>query len=255
MNKPLILVTNDDGINSPGLKAAVESAFELGEVLIVAPDRQQTAMSRAEPMPSEYGVIKEVDLEIKGKSFKAFSLVGTPALCVAYAVMEIASRKIDLCISGINYGENLGTDVTASGTVGAALEADSFYIPAIASSLEYSPSLQFSEDFQEINWEIAVGTTSRFAKQMLNGNKDGYRILNINVPESADSETPVKLTFQSRQAYFDWIKPENRDFSKPSKLHVKRINKNLPEDGSDIDVFCVKKEISVTPMAGDLTAR
>ena len=127
---PLILVTNDDGILSPGLLAAAEAVAGLGDLLLVAPATQQTSMSRAFTHGADVGVIERVDVPVGGRAVS-----GSPALAVTHAVLELADRPVGLCVSGINYGENIGASIGVSGTVGAALEAGTRGIPGIAVSV------------------------------------------------------------------------------------------------------------------------
>ena len=131
----LILVTNDDGIQSPGLWAAAGALLPLGRVVIAAPREQQTSTGRSLPVSSD-GRILAYPLEIAGQTLEAYSVGGTPAQAVLHAVLEILPERPDLVVSGINYGENVGSGVTISGTVGAALEAGALGIPALAVSLQ-----------------------------------------------------------------------------------------------------------------------
>ena len=120
--RPLILITNDDGIRSPGLRAAVEAVADLGEVFVVAPQDQQSGTGRAIVGQRGQTPVEE-SLLVWGTPMKAYSVAGSPAMAVLYALLVLVPRRPSLAIAGINYGENLGTDVTVSGTVGAALEA------------------------------------------------------------------------------------------------------------------------------------
>ena len=135
--KPQILLTNDDGIESPGLWAAAEALSKVGYVHVVAPRDQSSGTGRSYPNSSD-GTIMEQTLQINGQDWQVYAVGGTPAQAVLHAVLEILPLKPDLVVSGINYGENLGESVTASGTVGAAMEAASQGIPALAISLEAS---------------------------------------------------------------------------------------------------------------------
>src|SRR5260221_13888845 len=134
-DKPLILFTNDDGIGSPGLWAAVEAFADLAELLVVAPREQQSGMGRSLPVASE-GRIYEEKRAFTGVEHTVYAVDGTPAQAVQHGVIELAPRLPSLVVSGINYGENTGNGVTISGTVGAALEAASLGIPALAVSQE-----------------------------------------------------------------------------------------------------------------------
>ncbi len=133
-HKPLILVTNDDGISSKGLRAAAEACAPLGEVLICAPTLQQSGTGRSMPITSE-GRIFPQDLLIDDGLVQGYAIEGTPAQVVQHGLFEIAQRPVDLVVSGINYGENLGEGITVSGTIGAALESASFKLPSLAVSL------------------------------------------------------------------------------------------------------------------------
>ena len=151
MEQRQILLTNDDGIRSPGLWTAAGALSQLGFVHVVAPRDQFSGAGRSLPITSD-GLIEERALEVNGKRWTIYSVGGTPAQTVLHAVLEILPDRPDLVVSGINYGENLGTGITVSGTVGAALEAASLGIPALAMSLEtekeyhlsYSPEIDFT---------------------------------------------------------------------------------------------------------------
>jgi len=254
--KPLILITNDDGVLSPGLRAAAEAVAELGELLIVAPRFQQTSMSRSFPKGDDIGKIEEVILTINGKQHIAYGVIGSPAQAVSHGLLEIASRKPALCISGINYGENLGTGLSVSGTIGAALEANTYGIPGLAVNLAASIKMQHSSDYDPLDWEVAMFFTKLFASKIIkNGLPPDTALLNINVPSTATPNTPIRLTVQSRQDYFVFEKPPKRDFSKGFRLKVViKIDEKTLEPDSDIKAF-LDGVVSVTPISWDLTAR
>ena len=128
MDQPLILITNDDGVHSKGLWAAAEALAALGEVLVVAPEEEQSSTGRSLPR-SSLGRIRKVEAEVNGQMVTGYSVHGSPAQTVQHALLELVPRPPDLVVSGINYGENIGTSVTISGTVGAAFEAAAFGIP------------------------------------------------------------------------------------------------------------------------------
>src|ERR1700683_1768454 len=134
-NPPRVLVTNDAGLDSPGLHAAAEAVAALGELLLVAPATQQTAMSRAFVTDAGAGVVKRVEIHIAGRAVSGYAVTGSPVMAVTHAVLELAERPIALCVSGINYGENIGGAIGVSGTVSAAFEADSLGIPSIAAAI------------------------------------------------------------------------------------------------------------------------
>jgi 5'-nucleotidase len=255
--KQLILITNDDGIYSPGLKAAAEAVRELGDLMIAAPRHQQTSMSRAFPKADDLGVIEIVELEISHAKRTAYAIHGSPAFAVSHAVLELCDRRPALCISGINYGENLGLSVFPSGTIGAALEADTYDIPALAVSLEASIDMQHSSEYNPLDWEVAKYFTAHFAANIL---RDGLprrtALLNVNIPRTAKPDTEIRITHQSRQNYFVFRKPEPRDFSKSFRLRVEtEVDYETLESDSDIKAFVVDRVVSVTPLTWDLTTK
>ncbi|MDF1494221.1 5'/3'-nucleotidase SurE [Caproiciproducens sp. CPB-2] len=254
--KPLILITNDDGIYSPGLRAAAEAVADLGELLIVAPHRQQTSMGRAFPRTEDLGIIETTTLMIHGVRTKAYAVHGSPAYAVAHAVLELADRKPDLCVSGINYGENLGTIVTCSGTLGAAFEANSHEIPAIASSLQIPLHLQRKTDYSPADWSAAAEITGRAAQSVLkDGMPNGATVLNINIPDRLRDAGHYHITRQSHQNYFCFIRPGERDFSKRFELKSRlSVNTDTLEPDSDIYAVYIDKAISITPMTWNMTA-
>src|SRR5512136_339968 len=152
MDKPIqILLTNDDGIQSPGLWAAAGALSDLGYVHVVAPRDQFSGAGRSLPSTSD-GIISPQHMQVNGKLWTVYSVGGTPAQAVLHAICEILPEPPDLIVSGINYGENLGVGITVSGTVGAAMEGASNGIPSLAVSLEtdesdhlsYSTKIDFS---------------------------------------------------------------------------------------------------------------
>ncbi|MCG0275154.1 MAG: 5'/3'-nucleotidase SurE [Thermosediminibacteraceae bacterium] len=255
--RPLILVTNDDGILSPGLLAAAEAVCELGDLLIVAPRFQQSGMGRSYPRNADTGIIEKFKVTVNGKEIDAYGVHGSPAQAVAHGVLELADRKIDMCVSGINYGQNLGSSITCSGTVGAALEANSYGISAIAVSREADLNIQHSSDYVEINWEVAKRITSAVAYEVLkNGLPEGISILNINVPERATCDSEVRITKLSKSSFSIFLKPPRRDFNKGYILKS-QIYVDVESEDKDTDVyaFYVDKVISITPLSWDLTSK
>ncbi len=258
LERLLILITNDDGINSPGILAAAEAVEDLGDILIVAPQKQQSGMGRAFLRQEETGKIEQVELKGEKKCFKGYGVYGTPAFSVAHAVLELSDRKPSLCISGINYGENLGTVLTCSGTVGAAFEAATYGIPAIAVSLEAQIGVQRLERLKKMDFTNTQKVLREWTKRILrSGMKKGVDILNINVPnETLNKMDKWKWTVQSRQNYFEFLKPEKRDFSKAYALQtVRKVKKDSLEKNSDIYAVYVERIISVTPLSINMTAQ
>ncbi len=288
-NRPLILVTNDDGIHSPGLYAAAQAAAKTGDVLIAAPHTQQTGMGRSFPRCPDDGIIEEVEVpermleglrrekmqdgetgtyaETRYGTIRAYAVHGSPARAVAHGVLELADRKPDLCVSGINYGENLGTCLTCSGTLGALFEASSHGIPGIAVSVEADLSRQHSEDFGEMDWSAAQSILERYIRQVLEkgmpgnsnpGERSAMRAdaWNINVPDGLQFPYPERRTVLSRQNYFYFVRPEKRDYSQPYRLKSeKNVDMESLEKDSDIYAVYVDRVASVTPLKFDMSVR
>src|SRR6476659_5586826 len=195
--RPLILVTNDDGLHSPGLLAAAESVSDLGDLLIAAPATQQTSMSRAFVTGDDIGAIARHDLRVAGRTVAAYAVVGSPVVAVTHALLELADRTPDLCLSGINYGENIGGALGVSGTVSAALEAEAHGIPGIAASVQVDISSWGT--FGDVDWTATRFFTRLLAGQVLaDGLPDDVAVLNLNVPDSATPSTELRRTVQSR---------------------------------------------------------
>jgi 5'-nucleotidase len=253
---PLILVTNDDGMDSPGLHAAAEAVAGLGDLLLVAPATQQTAMSRAFVTDAGAGLIQRAEMRIAGRAVPAYAVSGSPAMAVAHAVLELAERPIDLCVSGINYGENIGGAIGVSGTVGAAFEADAHGIPAIAAAI----TAQVSEwrTFGAVDWTAARHFTRLLARQVLeHGMPQGVSVLNLNVPRSATTRTELRRTIQDPQPYYMRRRPDSpRPLGQPYQLPVEVVvDRDRLEPGTDIHAIVCDQVASVTPLTWQMTAR
>jgi 5'-nucleotidase len=252
---PLILVTNDDGVASPGLRAAAAALETLGEVLIVAPVLQQSGAGRS--MPAGYeGCITRHTIALNGHSVEGYAVAGSPAQVVEHGIVEIAPRRPDLVVSGINYGENVGSGITVSGTVGAAMEGADFSIPSLAVSLQTAPEYYLNQS-ELIDFGVAAYFLKLFARQALDaGLPSGVDLLKIDVPQSATLQTPWRWTRVSKQRYFHPIKPHRRrpTDSGPMGFEV-RVDMETLEPDSDIRAVAVDGVVSVTPITLDLTAR
>lgn len=255
--KPLILITNDDGISSPGLLAAVEAVEGLGEIVVAAPHTQQTGMGRSFLRTEETGKIEKAEMLIHGRQQNAYKVHGSPAFSVAHGVLELSERKPDLCISGINYGENVGTTVTCSGTLGAVFEANSYGIPGIAVSVEADLKFHRSSQFMKMDWTEAQNILRLWTKRVLEeGMPKGVDLWNINVPASAVEPGSYRITTQSMQNYIHFIRPGKRELERPFRLDtMMRIDEDVLEKESDIYAVHVDRITSVTPMSLDLSVK
>jgi len=254
-NTPLILLTNDDGIESPGLWAAIEAVAPLGDLLIVAPHRQQSASGRSfAPMRDK--TIYKISRTVANRTITAHSLNGTPAQTVVTALLDMAHRPVDLAISGINFGENIGSGITTSGTVGAALEAASSGVPAMAVSLQTPPEYYFSHS-TAIDFSAAAHFTRLFAEKILRGGLPfDVDVLKIDVPATATPATAWRITSVSRQLYHTGVPstPEKRGQEVETGYQI-NFDAEKIEPHSDIWAVAIDKIVSVSPVSVDLTSR
>ena len=234
--KPLILVTNDDGVMAPGIRAAAAALRELGDVIVCAPDRERSAASHALTLDRPLRV-DEIEAGV-------FSVDGTPADCSYLALLHLAPRPPALCVSGINYGYNLGSDVFYSGTVAGAVEAALRGIPAIAISLErHVPA-----DFQ-----AAAAFARALAGEVIargQGAIPAAALLNVNLPRGA--VTDYQTTFLGRRVYRDQV-DVRQDLRGRSYYWIGGPEENATDlPGSDCSAVQAGMA-SITPLGLDLT--
>jgi 5'-nucleotidase len=255
MSKFQILLTNDDGIRSPGLWAAAEVLSEVGFVTVVAPRDQSSGMGRSLPITSD-GIIHEEKLEIKGQQWNVYAVGGTPAQAVLHGILEVMPHKPDLIVSGINYGANLGTGITISGTVGAAMEAAALGFRALAISLETAPEKHLTYSL-EVDFSVAAFHTQAFSRIMLEKEMpQDVNLLKIDVPEDATLNTSWQLTRLARQRYYDPVAPQRASWAVPAKLGYKEAASWEEEaSDSDVTVMRINRLVSVTPISLDMTSR
>ncbi len=254
--KPLILLTNDDGIHSPGLAAAAEALHPLGDLLIVAPLEQQTSMGRSRTQQcGRDGTLTKTKVEYGNHGWDGYGVKATPALAVEYATLELADRDIALAVSGINYGENIGSCVTVSGTIGAALEAAEKGIPTLAVSQEID-SVDYHSYSTTVDFSTAVHFTRQIAGKMLNESLPfDADMLKLEIPLSATTETECVVTRQDRLPYYiPTIHERDNLFGTPAKVSY------MPSKGKylkrDTDAYAMAQGlVSITPLSLDLTSR
>ena len=241
--RPLILVTNDDGVSAPGIRALIEVAKKIGDVCVVAPDSPQSGMGHAITISNT--LYSDV-VDISDPKVQIYSTSGTPVDCVKLAVSKILDRKPDLCISGINHGSNSSINVIYSGTMSAAVEAGTLGIPAIGFSL-----LDYA---LEANFEPSKAYVEQICRQALLKGMPKNTVLNVNIPNLPEEE--IKGTMIVRQANARWeesfekrTNPHGRDYYWLTGNFV-----NLDE-GEDTDEWALKNGyVSIVPVQFDLTA-
>lgn len=242
--RPLILVTNDDGITAPGIRMLIEVMKDIGDVLVVAPDSPQSAKGHAITI-SETLYCDEIVVDASA-NHKEYSCSGTPVDCVKMATHEILKRKPDLCVSGINHGSNASINVIYSGTMSAAVEAGIEGIPAIGFSLlDYSMSA---------NFEPCKKYVSLITKQVLKHGLQRGVVLNVNIPNLPAAD--IKGIKVCRQANAQWQEEFDKRVNPMGREYYWLTGKFVNEDkGEDTDEWALQQGyVSVVPTQFDLTA-
>ena len=242
-NKPLILITNDDGITAPGIRTLIDVMNSVGDVVVVAPDSPQSGMGHAITVNSTLFVEK---VKVNGGAQIEYSCSGTPADCVKLAVDQILERKPDLCVSGINHGSNSSINVIYSGTMSAAIEAGIEGIPAIGFSL-----LDYSWN---ANFEASKKYVKIIAENVIKEGLPKDVVLNVNIPNLPEKELKgIKIC---RQARANWVEEFDKRTNPQGRVYYWLTGKFVNLDhGEDTDEWALKNGyISVVPVQFDLTA-
>src|SRR5437762_2842607 len=233
MAQPLILITNDDGVHAPGIKALGAALGQRGEVHVVAPDREVSACGQS--------LTLKHPLRAERIEERIHAVDGTPADCVNLALVKLLPHRPDLIVSGINAGANLGDDVFYSGTVGGAREGTFFGVPSVAVSLAARGETDFTH---------AASFAARLAAIVLEKGLPERTLLNVNVP----SGTPVgaAITVQGRREHegtiFEGLDPRRRTY-----YWIEEGRDNWVSDEM-ADIHAVRQGlISVTPLFSDTT--
>jgi 5'-nucleotidase len=242
-HKPLILVTNDDGITAPGIRTLIEIMNEIGTVVVVAPDSPQSAMGHAITINSTLYCDPIVVTEGPQKEY---SCSGTPADCVKLAVNELLDRKPDLCVSGINHGSNSSINVIYSGTMSAAMEA----------AIEGVPSIGFS--LLDFSWNADFNPIKKYVKKiveqaLINGIPKDV-VLNVNFPKLKENE--IKGIKICRQAKANWVEEFDKRKNPMGRDYYWLTGNFINEDkGEDTDEWALSQGyVSIVPTQFDLTA-
>ena len=253
--KPHILLTNDDGIRSPGLWAAASELSKIGYVTVAAPREQSSGMGRSLPSTSD-GIIRKEQVQVNGQEWDVYAVGGSPAQAVLHGILEIIPHKPDLVVSGINYGENVGLGITISGTVGAAMEAAAMGIPALAISLQTETQYHLTHS-EDIDFSTAGYFTAYFAKLLLEKKfSKEVDLLKVEVPSHATPETEWQTTRLSRRRYYEPVPAERESWDVPGMITYKE-SAALEHEDEDTDVYVLRKKkmVAVTPLNLDMTAR
>lgn len=236
MAKPMIYVSNDDGYGTDGMMSLIEHLETIGDVWVVAPATEQSAVSSALSLHNPVR-IKEIQPQ-------HYTVSGTPADCTYMALNYILPRMPDICVSGINRGANLGDDVIYSGTVAAAVEATLCEVPSMAVSL--------ASYGRDLNYDVAAQVATRLASELLVRRMPRGVLLNVNVPRDAQPDTPVRVCTLGRRNYERKV-TEQRD---PRGGRYYWIGGTMMDaddlPGSDCNAIAAG-EISLTPIKLDMT--
>ncbi|WP_339658009.1 5'/3'-nucleotidase SurE [Flavobacterium frigidarium] len=241
--KPLILVTNDDGITAPGIRALIDVMSKIGDVLVVAPDKPQSAMGHAITINSTLYLNK---ISAEDAAVTEYSCSGTPVDCVKLAVNEILKKKPDLCVSGVNHGSNSSINVIYSGTMSAAVEAGIESVPAIGFSL------------LDYDWNADFDTIKPFIEKItLEALENGMPkdvVLNVNFPKL--KKEAIKGIKICRQAKAIWAEKFDKRVTPQGKDYYWLAGEFINQDkGQDTDEWALANGyISVVPVQFDLTA-
>ena len=242
-NRPLILVTNDDGITAPGIAALVEVMKTLGDVVIVAPDKAQSGMGHAITINSTLRINKSKIYNVKDE----YSCTGTPVDCVKFAVNKIMSRKPDLCVSGINHGANMSINVIYSGTMSAAVEGAIESIPSIGFSLlDYAIDADFT---------AAKKVVKTIAEKVLKNGLPLGVCLNVNIPKL--KYELIKGIKVCRQAKANWVEEFDERVDPSGQPYFWLTGKfdNYDKGKKDTDVWALENNyVSIVPTQFDMTA-
>ena len=242
--RPLILVTNDDGITAPGVRTLIRVMNEIGDVVVVAPDSPQSGMGHAITINDTLHCDR---VTIDEGPQVEYSCSGTPADCVKMAINELMDRKPDICVSGINHGSNSSINVIYSGTMSAAIEAGIEGIPAIGFSLL---DFRWEADFKPLETYIKDITLQALEQGMP---KDV--VLNVNFPK-CENPSDIRGIKICRQAKAYWVEEFDKRTSPLGKDYYWLTGKFINEDGGeDTDEWALSQNYaSIVPVQFDLTA-
>jgi 5'-nucleotidase len=240
--KPLILVTNDDGISSKGIKALVDVVKEIGHVIVLAPDSPQSGMGHAITVNNLLRMSKSILFE----GVDAYTCSGTPVDCVKLGISELLKRKPDLLVSGINHGENTSTNVLYSGTMSAAVEGAMENIPSIGFSLA-----DFDSD---ADFEASKVIVKQVVEQVLKNKLPSGTCLNVNIPKGKVDELKGIKVCRAAKAYWeDSFDKRHDQFGNPYFWLTGKFENH--DKGEDTDLFALKNGYaSIVPVHFDLTA-
>ena len=243
-DRKLVMVTNDDSVQSNGIIELARAAAKYAEAIIVAPEQPQSATALSLTFHKPLRVNR-----VRREKFECYAVSGSPGDCVMVGVNKVLPRKPDLVVSGINIGDNnTFQDILASGTVAAALEAAITGIPAIAFSMEVSGESMFALEYDQPDFRNAGIIAGEIIRDVLeNGMPEGAEMLNVNFPLKVQPWTPIKLTEVGRRKYTDKVMERRDPRGRPYYWLFGDKLTSFPER-TDAEAVVVKKQVSITPL-------
>ena len=240
-----ILVTNDDGIHSPGLWAAVEALKDAGEIFVVAPDREQSGVGASLTLhaPIRAREVSPPGMNVSINGIKAYAVEGTPADSCVLALERLVG-PVELLVSGINQGSNLGEDILVSGTVGAALQGYVRGYPSIAISVAA---------VKDTRYDVAATFLKLLSSRLAEGDVLPPSLINVNIPnEPPDRMGGVQITRLGRRSYGESV--TEGDDGRRKYYWVSRDKPIYQEQSEDTDIWALRhNRISITPIHTGLT--
>jgi len=243
-NRKLVMVTNDDSVQSNGIVELARAAARHAEAIIVAPEQPQSATALSMTFHKPLRVTK-----VRRERFECYAVSGSPGDCVMIGVNKLLARRPDLVVSGINIGDNnTFQDILASGTVAAALESAITGIPAIAFSMEAPGESLFALEYDQPNFRSAGIIAGEVIRDVLeNGMPQGAEVLNVNFPPNVQPTTPIMLTQVGRRKYTDKVivrkDPRGRAYY---WLFGEKLS-HFPAN-TDIEAVATKRNVSISPL-------
>lgn len=240
--RPLILITNDDGITSKGIFSLVEAMKNLGDILVVAPDKPQSGMGHAITIHDPLRLTKSNQFQ----TIEAYTCSGTPVDCVKLAIYEVLKKRPDLLVSGVNHGSNASTNILYSGTMSAAVEGAIEGIPSIGFSL-----LDHAED---ANFDASIVYAEKIAKAVIENKLPKGNCLNVNIPKgSLNDLNGMKICRQGRAYWSDAFDKRNDPFGGTYFWLTGKME--MTDKGEDTDMWALENNfVSIVPTQFDMTA-
>ena len=248
-SRKLVMVTNDDSVQSNGIIQLARAISRYADVIIVAPEQPQSATALSLTFHKPLRVSR-----IRRKEFNCFAVSGSPGDCVLIGINKLLPRRPDLVASGINIGDNnTFEDILASGTVAASLEAALSGINAIAFSMQVGDEVQFTVGYGQLDFSKAAAVAGEVVRDVLNnGMPGGAELLNVNFPSRMDQTTPIVLTDIARRKYTQKVLVRKDPRGRPYYwLFGERLSEFPPN--SDAEAVLKKRRISITPMVLNMT--